>query len=191
MAGIYPAEKDGVKMARIQFVMVPGDILSKPDISPGAKLMYGRVRIFSGEINTEYVANDLGLTLDEAVRYLHELVRLNLLAESRLDAHSLFLLSSSINKNNSSFFYKVASSVPKEEEKKEESSKALKEEEEKKNYLPPAEAAAKLRELSVMLKMKKKSAAGRVSPDESRERQKQAMRSFIAGCEKEMSWTQV
>ena len=190
MAGIYPAEKDGVTMARIQFVMVPGDILSKPDISLGAKLMYGRVRIFSGEINTEYVANDLGLTLDEAVRYLHELVRLKLVEENRLDAHSLFLLSSSINKNKSSFFYKVASSVPKEEEKKEESSKALKEEEEKKNYLPPAEAAAKLRELSVMLKMKKKSAAGRVSPDESRERQKQAMRSIIE-CEKEMSWKQV
>ena len=182
MAGIYPAEKAGVTMARIQFVMVPGDILSKPDISPGAKLLYGRVRIFNGKINTEYVANDLGLTLDDAVQYLHELVRLKLVEESRLDAHSLFLLSSSINKNNSSFFYKEASSVPKEE-KKEESSKALKEEEEKKKeYLPPAEAAAKLRELSVMLKaMKKKSAAGRVSPDESRERQKQALRRIIAG----------
>ena len=176
-------------MARIQFVMVPGDVLSKTDISPGAKLMYGRVRIFNGKINTEYVANDLGLTLDEAVQYLHELVSLKLVEESRLDAHTLFLLSSSINKN-SSFFYK-ARSVPKEEEKKEESSKALKEEEEeeKKNYLPPAEAAAKLRELSVMLRMKKKSAAGRVSPDESRERQKQAMRSIIE-CEKEMSWKQ-
>ena len=183
MAGIYPAEKAGVTMARIQFVMVPGDVLSKTDISPGAKLMYGRVRIFNGKINTEYVANDLGLTLDEAVQYLHELVSLKLVEENRLDAHSLFLLSSSINKNNSSFFYKVASSVPKEEEKKEESGKALKEEEEKKKeYLPPAEAAAKLRELSVMLKaMKKKSAAGRVSPDESRERQKQALRRIIAG----------
>lgn len=145
--------------------------------------MYGRVRIFNGKINTEYVANDLGLKLDEAVRYLHELVSLKLVEENRLDEHTLFLLSSSINKN-SSFFYKEASSVPKEEEKKEESSKALKEEEEKKKeeaYLPPAEAAAKLRELSVRLKMKKNSAAGRVSPDESRERQKQAMRSIIAG----------
>lgn len=145
--------------------------------------MYGRVRIFNGKINTEYVANDLGLKLDEAVRYLHELVSLKLVEENRLDEHTLFLLSSSINKK-SSFFYKEASSVPKEEEKKEESSKALKEEEEKKKeeaYLPPAEAAAKLRELSVRLKMKKISAAGRVSPDESRERQKQAMRSLIAG----------
>ena len=182
MAGFYPAEKAGVTMARIQFVMVPGDVLSKTDISPGAKLLYGRVRIFNGKINTEYVANDLGLTLDDAVQYLHELVSLKLVEENRLDAHSLFLLSSSINKN-SSFFYKEASSVPKEEEKKEESGKALKEEEEKKKeYLPPAEAAAKLRELSVMLKaMKKKSAAGRVSPDESRERQKQALRRIIAG----------
>ena len=94
--------------------------------------MYGRVRIFSGEINTEYVANDLGLKLDEAVQYLHELVRLNLLAESRLDKHTLFLLSSRRNNKNSSFFYKEASSVPKEEEKKEESSISLKKEEKKK-----------------------------------------------------------
>lgn len=111
--------------------MVPGDVLSKTDISPGAKLMYGRVRIFTGKINTEYVANDLGLKLDEAVQYLHELVNLKLVEENRLDEHTYFLFSSRRNNMNSSFFNR-SNNRAKEEEKKEESLISLKKEEEKK-----------------------------------------------------------
>jgi hypothetical protein len=168
--------------------MVPGDILSKTDISPGAKLMFGRVRIFQGEIITAYVANDLGMSVDDAVKYLHELVRVKLVDESRLDKHTLFLLSSSSSSINIYSSYSSiieANSVPKEEKKKEEFSKPLKEEEKKKKeeYFPPEEAAAKLRELKARLNMRKISAVGsdRISPDESRERQKRAMRSIVGG----------
>jgi hypothetical protein len=169
-------------MLMIQFIMVPGDIASKTDISIGAKMMYGRVRIFNGEIISEYVANDLGIKLEDARKYLHELVRMKLVEESRLDRHTLFLFSSSINIYSTSSFYNRSNNHAKEEEKKEEF--FPKEEKKKKEeYLQPEEAAAKLRELKERLKVKRMSAAGsgKMSREESRLRQKRAIMSIVEG----------
>lgn len=127
------------------------------------------------------------MSAEEAVQYLHELVRSGLVSESRMDDTYFPFLSKKENMYTSFFPYKDCKNDAEKEDKEKEfsnpSEKEEKKEEKKKEdaYLPPAEAAAKLRELSVRLKMKKISAAGRVSPDESRERQKQAMRSIIAG----------